>query len=99
MSQTTYSEIVKNNKLDLWICLYFKVLPTSLEYKQLLSEQKHLLFTGFLDLPTSEQIKLNHEGTSSAPRITSVDTLNLKKLGYSQETIDRMQGELQKAFT
>jgi hypothetical protein len=97
LQKANYRTLAKENKLDLWICLYFKVLPTELKYKQLSEEQKTLLFVGFMELPTSEQLKLNYSDERQRNIMTDDDKEAFKRLGYSKEKIRKIEDELRKA--
>lgn len=97
MRTANYTELVKNNQLDIWVCLHFKVLPTDEKFKSLRFETKMLLLTGFMELPTPEQMKMNKSELDSTPRITGDEERNLKKLGYTSEAISRMRQQLDAA--
>jgi len=88
---------VRENELDLWTCLHFSVLPTDERYRQLSHEQKMLLFTAFLELPSDEQIKNSQANEARSPQIHEEEERNLKALGYSSEAVDRIREQLRLA--
>ena len=90
-------EVVKAISLDLWVCHHFRVLPTEERYKRLTDNQKNLLFLSWLELPTSEQIKLWYTKKIGEPVITEKDTKDFMKLGYSKAQIKRMKEQLENA--
>lgn len=73
------------------------MLPTDKKFKRLRFETKMLLLTGFMELPTPEQMKMNKSELDATPRITSDEEQNLKKLGYSPEAVTRMRQQLKAA--
>lgn len=73
------------------------MLPTDDRFKRLTPNQKHLLFEGWLELPTSDQIKDYHTKKAGDPVITDEDADNFERMGYSKEQIKRMKHELEKA--
>ncbi len=70
----------------MWIINHFKVLPTEARFKELTELQKNLIFVGYLEHPTSEQIHKACYG-AEATKVTRVDEKSFEKLGYSQEQI------------
>jgi len=72
-------------------------LPTDDRFKKLSYEQKNLLFTGFLELPTAEQMKASYSADTRLPRIGVEEEQNLKNLGYSDKSIDRIRDQLKLA--
>jgi len=79
------------------VCHHFKVLPTDERYKKLTENQKYLLYIGWLELPTSKQIKLWYAKKSGEPIITDEDANNFKKLGYTSAQIKKMKEQLENA--
>ena len=90
-------EIAKAVNLDLWVCHHFRILPTDERYKRLTENQKHLLYVGWLELPTSDQIKAWYAKKATDPVISEDDANNFAKLGYSKEQIKRMREQLENA--
>lgn len=76
---------------------HFRILPTDERYKQLTENQKYLLYFGWLELPTSDQIKEYHTKKAGDPLITDTDAKDFKKLGYSAKQIKRMKEQLENA--
>jgi len=97
LRKTDFHLIAEALKLDLWIITYFRVLPTDDRYLKMSDEQKYLLFLGFLDQPTPEQMKMNYERISAGPKLTEMDKSDLSRRGYSREAIERIQDNLKKA--
>ena len=89
--------IVKEVSLDLWICNHFKVLPTEERFKKLTPNQKALLYTGWVELPTSDQIKKFYDSKDTDPVITKSDETNFKALGYTPAQLKRMKEQLENA--
>lgn len=56
-----------------------------------------LLFYGYLENPTPEEMHKAYRDQSTGPSIDKREADNLKKLGYSDEKIARMKEELKKA--
>ena len=92
-----WKETAREESLDLWICHHFRVLPTDKRFKRLTENQKTLLFHGWTELPSSEQIKRFYDKKSGDPVIDDTAEKNFKKLGYSSKQIQKMKGELEKA--
>jgi len=89
--------IARAVSLDLWVCHHFRVLPTEERYKRLTENQKYLLYIGWLELPSSEQMKLWHDKKAGDPIITDEDAKNFKNLGYTKDQIKHMKEQLQNA--
>lgn len=72
------------------------MLPTEERFTKLTDLQKQLLFVGYLEHPTSEQL---HAANWSADtdQVTDEDEEHFKDLGYTQEQIDRMKEQLEAA--
>jgi hypothetical protein len=71
-------------------------LPTDRRFKTLSWRQKYLLFKSHTYLPSDEDLrwsarKQQEEGRQALP------TKDLKRMGYSQEQLDRMKEQLIKA--
>jgi hypothetical protein len=92
-----YKEAASGNNLDVWTCLYFKVLPTDIKFRQMSEEQKMLLFVAFLETPSPEQMKMNYYKSISGPKITPVTEKEFRSIGYSSKAISKMKDELRKA--
>ena len=73
------------------------MLPTEERYKRLTENQKYLLYVGWLELPSSEQMKLWHDKKAGDPIITDEDAKNFKNLGYTKDQIKHMKEQLQNA--
>lgn len=73
------------------------MLPTDDNFKRLTELQKNILWLGWTQLPSSDQIKKYYDKKSDDPLVTSDDAVNFKKLGYSSAQIKRMKEELGKA--
>lgn len=89
-------KVAKESFLDLWVCHHFKVLPTESRFLRLSESQKNLLFVGYLENPTSEQMHEAHNATALVP-ITDEDAESFKRLGYSEEQIANMKTNLEAA--
>lgn len=89
--------IAKDESLDLWIMHHFKVLPTDDRYKKLTENQKTLLFYGWTELPSSEQIKRFHDGKAGDPVIDDTAEKNFARVGYTPDQIERMKEQLNNA--
>jgi len=74
----------------LWIINHFKVLPTEDRFKELTELQKNLIFVGYLEHPTSEQLHSAHYGAETT-KVTKADEKSFGELGYSQEQINRIR--------
>lgn len=84
--------------LDLWICNHFQVLPTDERFKTLTDRQKILLFQGYLETPTSEQIHESHVMQMKQEEIWNEQReMELKRLGYKPEQIERIKDNYRKA--
>lgn len=79
------------------MCHHFRILPTDERFKRLTENQKYLLYIGWLELPTSDQIKLWYDKKSSEPMISGEDETNFKKLGYTSAQIKKMKEQLENA--
>lgn len=90
-------EAVREQSLDIWICHHFRVLPTSPDFKQLTDNQKILLFYGWTELPTSDQIKEMYDSREEDPVITKTDADNFRKRGYTEKQIAFMKEQLENA--
>ena len=97
LSVVNPKEAVRAVSLDLWVIHHFRVLPTEERFKRLTKNQKYLLYKGWLELPTSEQIKEYFTKRAGDPVITDDDASNFKKLGYTPEQIRRMKEQLENA--
>jgi hypothetical protein len=75
------------------------VLPTDRKYKRLTDKQKELLFMGWLELPTSDELRQYHMHiqTTNTPVITEDDAASFQRLGYTREQIAKMKDQLKKA--
>jgi len=87
--------MVPGQALDLWVCNYYKVLPTEDRFKRLGEEQKYLLFTGFLNQPLMDDIHRAHQ--SSRISVDGEAGENLKKLGYTDQQLARIKDQMEKA--
>ena len=90
-------EVIKEVNLDLWICHHFRVLPTEERFKQLTENQKHLLYFSWLELPSSDQIKMWHDKKAGEPIVTESDAKDFEKLGYTKAQIKRIKEQLSNA--
>lgn len=86
-------KLVYANATDLWICRYFKVLPTEQRFLALTDEQKHLLVSSFFEMPLDE---LAHRSYHDGKRIdiSQNEAEHLKKAGYTGEQIEYMRRQL-----
>ena len=73
------------------------MLPTDEKFKRLTRTQKDFLYMGWMELPTSDQMKEWYSKKKGDPVITSDDSKNFAKLGYSPEQIKRMKEQLKNA--
>lgn len=72
-------------------------MPTDDRFKQLTDRQKLLLFYGWVELPSSEQIKRHHDRKGEIPVIDDSTADDLKKLGYTPKQITKMREQLENA--
>jgi len=79
------------------VCHHFRVLPTEERYKRLTENQKYLLYIGWLELPTSDQIKQWYVKKAGEPVVTEEDAKNFEKIGYSKAQIKRIREQLENA--
>ena len=70
---------MEKNRIDIWTCLNFKILPTDDRFLKLLPEQKILLFIGALELPTLLQMKYAQEEQNKKAAITEKDEAGHRK--------------------
>jgi len=93
-------QVAKEVSLDLWIINHFRKLPTEECYEKLTDAQKELIYVGYLNMPTDEQLHraYSKEKANAGPVITHQDAVDFRKRGYSAEQIEKMQRELEKAF-
>jgi hypothetical protein len=89
--------LAKEESLDLWVCHHFRVLPTEDRFKRLTEDQKVLLFFGWLENPSSDQLKRHHDRRATDPVIDDVAAENFKKRGYTSDQIKRMREQLENA--
>ena len=89
--------MAREESLDLWIIHHFRVLPTDDRFQRLTENQKVLLFHGWTELPTSEQIKKFRDRKSGDPVIEKEDEANFKALGYTPTQLRRMKEQIQNA--
>lgn len=73
------------------------MLPTEDRFKRLTASQKNLLWLGWTELPSSDQIKQFYDKKSDDPVVTPEDEKQFKGLGYSSAQIKKIRGELEKA--
>lgn len=73
------------------------MLPTDDRFKRLTPRQKDFLYLGWLELPTSDQIKEWYSKKKDDPVVTKEDAKNFQKLGYTAEQIKRMKEQLKNA--
>lgn len=90
-------EAAREVSLDLWVCHHFRVLPTEERYKRLTENQKYLLYIGWLELPTSDQVKLWYTKKTGEPIVTDEDAKDFEKLGYSKAQVKRIREQLENA--
>jgi hypothetical protein len=79
------------------VCHHFRVLPTDDRFKRLTENQKNFLFTGWLELPTSDQIKEWYTKRENEPVVSDEDAENFKKLGYTDAQIRHIKEQLENA--
>lgn len=88
-SQVDLKGAIRDNAIDLWICRYFKVLPTDERFQRLTDNQKHILLMSFFESPLDELAHmLYHE--KSYGSITDEDKKSFKDMGYTDEQISRI---------
>ena len=90
------TEAIKEEALDLWICHHFRVLPTSKEFKKLTEYQKVFLLQGYLEQPTSEEIRHSYLSETRS-LVTDEDEAAFREVGFTAEQIKRMKKQLAEA--
>lgn len=55
------------------------------------------MFSGAMELPTFEQMKYNYDASRQGPAVSDTDENNFKKLGYSDEKINKIKEQLRLA--
>lgn len=83
--------------VDLWVCHHFRVLPTEERFKKLTSRQKDLLYVGWVELPTSDQIKEWNAKKLGDPTVTPETAKEFRKLGYTPDQIRKIKEQLKNA--
>ena len=73
------------------------MLPTEDRFKRLTENQKGLLYTSWLELPSSDQLKAWYDKKSGDPVVTDQDAKNFEDLGYTKAQIKRMKEQLENA--
>lgn len=76
---------------------HFRILPTDERFKQLTEKQKLLLFYGWTELPSSDQIKVYYDRKEETPVINADDEENFKRIGYTSKQIAKMKEQLENA--
>lgn len=90
-------EAAREESLDLWILHHFRVLPTDDRFKRLTENQKVLLFFGWKELPTSDQIKQFFDRKQGDPVIDEGAEKSFRRIGYTPAQIRRMKEQLANA--
>lgn len=83
--------------IDLWICNYYRVLPTDEKFKRLTERQKELLLFSFLEQPSEMELHYAYRKRKEKEDQFSINYDNLRKRGYTEEQIRRMRIEIEKA--
>ena len=96
LSKASFPQLVREETLDIWLCNYYKVLPTDERFKRMHEEQKYLLFVGFLEQSLPEHVHMNYWNSKTA-MLTEEDTTNLEKRGYNVEDLNWFKEQLKKA--
>jgi hypothetical protein len=89
--------LAKEVSLDLWVIHHFRILPTDERYKRLTDNQKVLLFYGWVDLPSTDEIRMSQSRRAGDPVIGEEDTKIFKNLGYTPAQIRKMKEQLENA--
>lgn len=71
-------------------------MPTDDRFKKLTRNQKCLLFEGWTELPSSDQIKVWYDKQDHT-EITESDEVDFKELGYTPKQIEKMKEQLRNA--
>lgn len=88
--------VVQELWVDLWVCNYYRVLPTDERFKKLTEKQKGLLIKSFLEQPTDMELHMAYQERQKREREFSLDYDSLRKSGFSEEQIGRMRREMEK---
>ena len=79
----------------MWVINYFRVLPTDSRFKELSEIQKYLLFEGFMENPTPEQMHQAYwKSKTNETKVSNEDISNFKNLGYDMDQIKKIQEQL-----
>jgi len=91
-----WRSLAKSVSLDLWVCRQFGCLPTEERFYRLTAHQKLILFYGYLESPTDEQLHMYHN-QEQVTAITEDTEKDFKGLGYSAEQIERIKENIKAA--
>lgn len=72
------------------------MLPTNRDFKRLTEYQKIFLLQGYLEQPTSEEIKYSYLSETQS-LVTEKDEIAFKEIGFAEEQIKRMKEQLAEA--
>lgn len=89
--------VVQELSVDLWICNYYRVLPTDERFKRLTDRQKDLLIVSFLEQPSAEDLHFSYGKRKEREREFSINYDNLRKRGYTEEQIRRIRSQIDEA--
>ena len=97
-TEDSLRRISKECWIDLWVCHHFRVLPTSVDFKNLTELQKYLLFLSWLELPTSDDIRhrdlLKRGKIGETLEIPDEIKEELNKMGWTEEQIEKAKEEV-----
>ena len=96
LSKLDYDKAARLNAVDIWICTYYKKLPTEKAFQELSDEAKFLLFQGFLNSPSSEELKEHNMNRIKAEQ-EQFSNSALKKAGYTDEDIQMIRAQMAQA--
>ena len=72
------------------------MLPTNRDFKRLTEYQKMFLLQGYLEQPTSEEIKYSYLSEVQS-LVTAEDEIAFKDIGFATEQIEKVKDQLSKA--
>ena len=93
LANLDYDKAAELNAIDIWICLHFRKLPTEKVVQDLSDEAKILLFKGFLNAPSREELQLLYAKQLQNEKEQFANE-SLRKMGYSDAQIKEIREEL-----
>lgn len=80
----------------MWVIHHFRVLPTDPRFERMTDRQKLLCLEGYLNLSTSDEVRLEHLNKLLTPKVDETAAQGLMGHGYSKEQVAEIQKELMK---